>query len=161
MIQIYIYKYIYKVYTLCYLLLFFALLVSFLPLVFLAAECVCLFLFCPYLCSTPLAKRASQQSANTCAFSSVFPFVSWFFALNGFLAWLKLWFLHLPFWMCDFPISISIFRLRVFFSSCFFYVFIVGSMPASPPVAWQVFRVPFKINCVGLTECMLVGLFLA
>ena len=36
-------------------------------------------------------------------------------------------------------------------------------MQAASPVAWQVVRVPVRINFAGssLTECMLVGLFLA
>ena len=42
-------------------------------LVHTVAEQVCL-LFCSYLCSTPLANRASLQSAKSCASSCVIPF---------------------------------------------------------------------------------------
>ena len=80
-------------------------------LVSLVAECVCLF-FCSDLCSTPLAKRASLKSATNCAFSCVFPFLTYCFLLLPCLTWtflslsslLDMWFFR--FW-------ISIFRRRV------------------------------------------------
>ena len=106
----------------CYRRLFFAL------LVFLVAEGVGLsFRFCLY--STPLARRASLQSANNCAFSCVFPFLLSCFLLLPCLTWT--FFSLFPFGCVIFSILISRFDFST--SSYYFhpvYLFL-GSMWSS------------------------------
>ena len=56
-------------------LLLLLLIVSFLLPLFPSSGGVRVLVFCSYLCSTPLAKRASLKSCENCAFSCVFSFL--------------------------------------------------------------------------------------
>ena len=103
---------------------------------------------CYYLCSTPLAKRASLKTGVFCAFSRVFPFLNYFFLLLPCLTWT--WFVFsapFPSWMCDF----FDFCFDFSTSSCYFhpvYFFPGNNM-------WS-FRLPWRL--VQRTACMyLIG----